>query len=190
MAATRALAAALGVVLAGIACAPTTCVGCENPDLDAAPTTISGSPSPDAGSPRPDAGATPRPAASPSASATPPTVHRNTIVIAVRDNFIGFEYRVKGEDRWRPATDGGPAVFVGDLIIFENRDLQGLEHSWVNEADETRGLDEGSLFDSGPLEPGERYRWVARVAPGDYRYRDGVVPYRAAVGPLRVLAGG
>ncbi len=189
MAATRMVAVAIGVALAGIACAPTTCPGCGNPDLDAASTAIPGSPSPGAESPGPDPSETPRPPGSPSPSATPRAAHRNTIIIAVRDNFIGFEHRVKGEGSWRPATDGGPAVFVGDLVIFENRDSR-LDHSWVNEADPARGLEEGALFDSGPLAPGERYRWLAQVDPGDYRYKDGEVPYRAAVGPLRVLDAG
>ena len=114
-----------------------------------------------------------------------PKVKTNTIIIAVRDNFTGFEYKLPDKKGWTPATDGGPAAFVGDTIIFKNMDSEGFNHSWVNEAG--GGFKEGKLFDSGTLKPGQQFTWEVTDDPGEYRYKDGVVPYRAAVGPLVIL---
>lgn len=114
----------------------------------------------------------------------------NTIIIAVRNNFDGFEYKQSDSNKWSSAFDGGPAVRVGDTIIFKNMDSEGNDHGWVNEADSSRGIEEGALFDSGRLKVGKQYTWVVEIDPGDYRYKDSAVPYRAAAGPLRVIARG
>lgn len=107
----------------------------------------------------------------------------NRIIIAVRSNFEGFEYK-QPDIGWKPATDGGPAVFVGDIIIFKNMDSEGFAHGWQNEAVDGYGV--GELFDSGKLQPGEQYRYVVELEPGQYPYKDSSVPYRAAQGPMQV----
>ena len=116
-----------------------------------------------------------------------PEAKGNTIIIAVRSNFEGFEYK-QPDSGWKPATDGGPAAFVGDTIIFKNMAPAGEQpptHGWQNEA--FGPYKAGELFDSGPLKPGESYTWVVDVEPGQYAYRDSSVPYRSAQGPMQVI---
>ena len=121
-----------------------------------------------------------------SPSPTPEPIKGDVIIVAVRDNNLGFEWKHPDLGWLDVHTWGGPSVFVGDIIEFRNLDPQThIVHGFRNEP--TGKYDKGELFDTGKLANGKKKRITIDFAPGEYFYDDPGVTYRATSGPLCVF---
>ena len=121
--------------------------GCQQPDLSASP----------------EPSRTPRPRPSPSVTTDPsppgePVKDDTTFVVRIRGGQCGI-----GRCGYKPDAF---AVFVGTIVVVRN--LDATTRAWT--------ADDGSSFDSGPIEPGGEFRWKARK-PGVYYFHDSYTNY-------------
>lgn len=125
--------------------------------------------------------------AEPSPTKTEPAFKPNTYTILIRGQNNFYEWTGPGVKGYRQADQGGPRVFVGDIIIFKNMDERNLEHSWSSGYPTDK--DFGKVFDSGLIESGKQYKWSVANKPGCYYYSDENVQYISG-GPLQIVERG